>query len=135
MSEHTKGMKNKNQAGLSWKAIRRGSIYCSPACGGGCTYAAYQKACRDAAALAKRMGNGWTPRVHENLGWHWCVISPCKRITLRKTGDCYCALFGEAGSMSGQWLCTAKIPKAAVANVIAVAKSELAKIGAFLQGL
>jgi hypothetical protein len=25
-----------------WEPIRRGPIYCAPACGGGCTWAAYQ---------------------------------------------------------------------------------------------
>lgn len=65
---------------LSWRAVRRGRVYCSPACGAGCTHAAYLKATRKALALAKRMGPGWAPRVSENMGWHYradhdvCVV-------------------------------------------------------------
>lgn len=56
---------------LSWKPKRRGEIYCSPACGGDCTYAAFQKAKRDAEKLAKIMGRGYKPYVWENMGWHF----------------------------------------------------------------
>lgn len=59
---------------LSWKPKRNGDVYCSPACGGKCTWAAYQKAKRGAAALAKTMGPGWKPKVWENLGWHFKVV-------------------------------------------------------------
>lgn len=57
-----------------WKPVKRGALYCSPRCGGGCTYAAYRAAEREAAALAKRMGPGWVPRVWENMGWHWQIV-------------------------------------------------------------
>ena len=59
---------------LSWKPVlRAGGIYCSTACGGGCTKAAYDSAVKQAAALAKKMGKGWKTHVHENLGWWWTV--------------------------------------------------------------
>lgn len=50
---------------------RRGRFYCSPWCGGGCTWESYQDACRDARALCAELGDGWEPRVWENLGWHF----------------------------------------------------------------
>ncbi len=56
-----------------WEPVRRGTVYCSPRCGGNCTWAAHQKAHKDAEALARRMGEGWEPDVWENLGWHWRV--------------------------------------------------------------
>lgn len=56
-----------------WQAIRRGPIYCAPRCGGGCTWEAYQRAQRDGAWLAKRLGDGWVVEVWENLGWHVAV--------------------------------------------------------------
>lgn len=56
---------------LSWRPRRRGAVYCSSACGAGCTYAAYRAARRNGAALAKALGPGWKPRIWENLGWHW----------------------------------------------------------------
>ncbi len=70
------------QPGLSWKPRLRAAdgrcaaIYCSPACGGGCTRAAFERAKEDAAKLCARLGPGWTPHVWENLGWHWCAKSP-----------------------------------------------------------
>lgn len=51
-----------------------GGVYCSPACGGGCTKAAYNTAVRNSNALAEQMGEGWEPVVWENLGWHYEVI-------------------------------------------------------------
>ena len=50
-----------------------GGIYCSPRCGGRCTRREFDRATAEAAALAKRMGEGWEPRVWENLGWHYEV--------------------------------------------------------------
>lgn len=73
-------------ARLSWKPIRKGGIYCAPACGGGCKWDAYQKARRDAAALAKKLGPGWKPRLNENLGWHWSVFKSDIEITRYEDG-------------------------------------------------
>lgn len=53
-----------------------GGIYCSPACGGAkgfCKRADFDRATMDAGALAAQLGDGWEPRVWENLGWHWEV--------------------------------------------------------------
>lgn len=63
-----------------WIPRLRGEIYCAPACGCGCTKAAFDKATADAAALAARMGDGWVPRVWENLGWHYEVIKGCAEL-------------------------------------------------------
>jgi hypothetical protein len=77
---------------LSWKPVKRGSIYCSSACGRGCTSAEYDLAVKKAAALAKRMGKGWKPRVWENLGWHYMVRNGIFEITVPSfNGDRYIA--------------------------------------------
>lgn len=55
---------------LSWKPVRKGDIYCSPACGHNCTYAAYQAANQLAKKIAAELGPAWRPKVHENMGWH-----------------------------------------------------------------
>lgn len=52
----------------------RGAIYCSPWCGCNCTKAAFDAATERAEKLAKHMGPGWRPVVHENLGWHGHVV-------------------------------------------------------------
>ena len=62
---------------LSWVAIRKGTTYCAPACGGGCTHAEYTKANRLADKLIKKcekeVGGKWRKNIHENLGWHYSV--------------------------------------------------------------
>lgn len=58
---------------LNWTPVLRGPIYCSSACGAGCSKAGYDLACKQSAALAKRLGAGWKARVAENLHWYWSV--------------------------------------------------------------
>jgi hypothetical protein len=60
-------------ADRGWTPVRRGAIYCSPRCGGGCTHKAFLAATAKAEKTAKRLGAGWTPVVWDNLGWHWRV--------------------------------------------------------------
>lgn len=111
---------------LSWDAVRNGAIYCAPACGGRCTWAAYQKAVRGANALAKRLGTSWVTRVWENLGWHYSAIdrsgywkvSP--NIYYRTNGKAirkdYTAFFGLTREvMSGSWYAHGRTPEAAIA--------------------
>lgn len=61
-----------------WTPVRDGDRYCSPACGGRCRFADYEAATAKAAELAARLtdhfGVEWTPRVWENLGWHYKAI-------------------------------------------------------------
>lgn len=54
-----------------WVPVRKGDVYCSPRCGAGCTYAQFEQASEEARALAERLGDGFKPRVWENLGWHY----------------------------------------------------------------
>lgn len=120
---------------LSWTAKRAGPIYCAPACGFRCTWAAYQQAKRDAQALAIRLGKGWTPHVSENMGWFYSAISPCGRL---KVHPCiyrgkvteYVAFLGEADAGGGRWAEHGRTPEAAIKNVIRVATASLKAIGA-----
>lgn len=60
---------------LGWEPVAKpDGTYCSPACGGRCTQAAFDKATQDAKELASYMGEGWTPHVWENLGWYYRVV-------------------------------------------------------------
>ena len=62
-----------------WTPVRRGKVYCSPACGGGCTHQSYLKAQAQAQEMLDQLGpptkdgNAWEKRVHENLGWYGSV--------------------------------------------------------------
>lgn len=51
--------------------VRRGDIYCSPACGLNCKHEDFERAREGAAALCAALGEGWMPHVWENLGWHF----------------------------------------------------------------
>jgi hypothetical protein len=108
--------------------------YCSPACGGGCSRESYEKAHVSAKKLASRLGKGWTPSVWENLGWHYCVISPCKRIKVHCNGN-YTAYLGEPNSTGGRWAESGKTPESAIKKTVAAAKADLKKIGACIAGL
>lgn len=59
-----------------WTPIRLGNVYCSPACGGNCTWEKYQAAVKRGNVLAKLLGPGWKGEVWENLGWHYKVTYP-----------------------------------------------------------
>lgn len=68
---------------LSWKPILRGPIYCSPACGHGCTHAGFlgaHKEARETIAILKT--KGWKVKVWENLGWHWALANSICGISL-----------------------------------------------------
>jgi len=138
---------------LSWKARRKGKIYCAPACGADCTWAAYKLAKRRANALAKRMGKGWTIRVHENMGWHYNVVSPCGRIKLHEdwrradeeadiidqlaelVPDYYSAYLGDPDSSGGRWAEHGDTAEEAIRNVVAAGQADLARISAVIGGL
>ena len=120
---------------LSWKPQLNGEIYCSPACGGGCTKAAHDDAKKNAAELARQVGPGWTPRVWENLGWHYCVVSPCKRIELYFSKPGYIAFLGEAGSSSGLWVECGDTAELAISKVIETGKNHVARLQAIIDGL
>jgi hypothetical protein len=118
---------------LSWTPIRRGHIYCASACGGNCTKAAFDKATNESKLLALALGKRWTTRVHENLGWHYNVQSPCGRIRVhaddymgRITG--YTAFLGAKNDAGGRWVAHGRTPKTAVRNVLKTAKRYLDEI-------
>lgn len=135
---------------VGWTPVRNGDIYCSPLCGMGCTHEAFLTAHNRANLLCKRLDRttkikGWTKRVWENLGWHYSAISPCGRIKLHthhfaankvhKAFISYTAFLGDKDSSGGTWAEHGDTPAEAVKKVIAVAKAQLAKIDAVLNGL
>lgn len=89
-----------------WKPVRKGSIYCSPACGGGCTYEAFLKASLEAEKLARRCGKGWEPRVWENLGWHYAAASKGNQVKVHpypRGSKGYTVFFGAPDSPGGKF--------------------------------
>lgn len=114
---------------LSWKPVTRGHLYCSPACGCGCTRAAFEAATLAAQKLAERLGKGWKPNVWENCGWHYSVISSCGKWkvhphTYKGVTD-YTVFLGDAGRPGGVWAESATTPEAAIKKTRATAQEAI----------
>ncbi len=119
---------------LSWKPRRNGDIYCAPACGRNCTLAEYKQARERVATLKLILGRGWTARIWENLGWHYCAISPCGRITVHSSHHKDTVSF--YASLQDRWTSKQhRNPRTSVREVIAIVKADLATIGAAIEGL
>ncbi|MGH9388966.1 MAG: hypothetical protein ACRD1Z_05070 [Vicinamibacteria bacterium] len=102
---------------LSWKPRALGALYCSSACGGGCTREKYDRARREAAGLTRALGPGWKARVWENLGWHY----EARKATLKVSpsfGSGYVAYIGKEDHPGGCWTGNGRTPRAAVRAAI-----------------
>jgi hypothetical protein len=117
-----------NDMPLSWTPRRRGSVYCAPACGFSCTWAAYQKAKEDAAKLCtylkKKLGMRWLPRVWENLGWHYEVHDETGKMKVYPSSidgkvRSYIAFLGHTAHVGGTWAEQGNTPELALAAVFA----------------
>ncbi len=118
-------------------AVRRGPIYCAPFCGGKCTWAAFQLATQRAEGLCKKLGAGWKPHVHENLGWHASVVGldGHMRVTINTNGGQmldYTAYLSPEGSSipGGRWAESSKTPEAAIRAVRVHHEAALAELQA-----
>ena len=122
--------------GLSWKARRKGNIYCAPACGRGCTRAEYRAAVNGAKKLCKRLGRGWRPRVNENLGWFFDAVHKSGLVTIhphvmvnRRTGKKYIYSYWADFRFAGrQWHHTSKTPEHAFHTVIRQVKRYVEQV-------
>lgn len=106
---------------LSWTARRRGDVYCAPACGFGCKWTAYETAVENASALAAQLGEGWEPRVWENVGWHYSAQTTDRRIKVHPGGHdadgtvvSYTAFVSAEPSSGGRWVARGSTPRGAV---------------------
>lgn len=112
---------------LSWEPVRRGRIFCAPACGAKCTWKAHQAAKRAAAKAAAALGPGWAPRVWENLGWHWSVNDVTGYVKVHPMGDgAFTAFVGEG--LGGRWTVDAPTVEGAVAAARARCREEYAAL-------
>ncbi len=122
---------------MDWKPRKAGDLYCSSACGRGCTFAEFTVALEAGTALADRLGEGWSPEVWENLGWHYKSVSPCGRIKVHphSFGGRFVAFLGEPSFPGGKWAEHGDSPREAVNAVIAKARAEMDDIAASIEGL
>lgn len=82
---------------LSWVAVRRGKIYCAPACGSNCTFAAFSKATELASKLCAKLGPEWEPRITENMGWHYRAVALGGLVVVNPCEDEYYAAYCSSG--------------------------------------
>ena len=123
-------------AALSWEAVEEGLRYCAPACGRGCTSRERDITEAKAELLAQTLGPGWTPKVWENLGWHYAVRSPCDRLSVHPSyGAGFTAYLNEPGSGGGRWAEHGDTPQEAIDATVAAAVADYKRIGAIIEGL
>lgn len=122
-------------------AILRGSVYCAPWCGAHCTKAAYDRAVVDADALAARLGDGWSPRVSENMGWHYEATKGIVRVIPSTSGgtinadwtvDSYSAWINFPGH---QFIQHADTPEDALGFAVQEARTFVARLNQVLVDL
>jgi len=119
---------------LSWTPTGGGYIFCSPACGRGCTKAEHAAAKMAGAALCKRLGPSWTPRVWENLGWYYEAVSACGRWKVSPVSPKhthYIAFLGEVGC-GGTWSQYGTTPEEAIAKTREHALAEVIQLAGLL---
>lgn len=89
-----------------------------------------------AKALCAKLGDGWTPHVFENLGWHWRACKDGWEVywQYHSRRRLYCASIQDPDMpVAVLWLEHGSTAADAMANVLAKAEQELMpKVCAFL---
>lgn len=115
--EDIEGISNK------WLPVRRGNVYCSlNACGRGCTWDEYQAAVKESKRIAKVLGAGWKPSVHENLGWFPRANNAKMNMQVSKGFGSYMASVGDQGILG-----SGATPLAAVEDARNATRIKLSK--------
>ena len=120
---------------LSWTPILGTVTYCSPACGHGCTRQEHEAAQERGEMLAAILGEKWTFKVWENLGWHYKAVSCCGRVHVHPNGQGYTAFLGLTTSGHRNWCEHGATPAKAVAVVVKVVRQELRELQSLVEGL
>lgn len=115
-----------------WTPIKNGEEYCSPLCGGKCTYSAYLRAIENGDKLASQAGKGYTRVVRENVGWHFSAIDSSGHMKVYRDGNRnYSALFGGLGP-GGIYTGRGSTAKSAIIDAINKAKKHRDTIDKYL---
>ncbi len=131
---------------LNWTAKRKGTRYCSTACGHGCSFSEFLRAKSNArklvARLKKSLGGKWTSRVWENLGWHYSVTNKELHLEVYDNGSIKPSFVGSFSSflqISGPWggnlVKGGTTPESAVKATLCTAKKQLRPVIADYQRL
>ena len=115
----------------SWKPVRCGQIFCSTACGRGCTIKEYETALRRANLMARSLGARWERVVHENLGWHASATMNARGVRVCYVGDGFFYAFVA----DGKFCEGGRTARAALSKAVASARIAIAEINAAVAGL
>jgi hypothetical protein len=129
--------KNQTWEPESWVPVRRGEIYCAPACGRGCTWDEYREALKISERIAKQLP-GFKPRVMENLGWHASAEALDGHIQVSYSRGTYFAFAScdmKYAGNAGWGISQAKTAQKAFALVLKKLRAHVAKETAFLEKL
>lgn len=115
--------------GDQWTPKLHGDIFCSPACGGRCKKVDYNRATELASRIASQMGRGWTPRIWENLGWHFEVNKDCATISPDRNGQYRASIhFSIIDMMNSSITETDSDPRVAMQRAIEVLNDKVSKL-------
>lgn len=113
-----------------------GKTYCSPLCGFGCSKAEHDAATAKAASMAEQLGQGWSPVVWENAGWHAKVEKGCAEVLfddLGPSGDqSYSAWINAGGDC---FIARAATPEDALGFAVQEARTKIVRTNADLADL
>jgi hypothetical protein len=116
--------------GDRWTPIRNGDVFCAPACGNKCKLADFERATASAAALVAELGDGWQPRVWENLGWYFSAEKGTASVGYSEGGGHFTASI-DAGIFQQrheQFRAAASSPRAAMEAVLAEVEHKIAAL-------
>lgn len=86
----------------------------------------YEAALKAAQAICDDLGQGWHPRVLENLGWHWEAVSPCRRIRISKQHEpkMFWVIMSAPGEFGILWDAWTTSARAGIRRVQAMAQAH-----------
>lgn len=105
-----------------WTPILDDDVYCSPRCGFRCKKADYDRAVAAADDVVRELGEGWSPRVWENMGWYSEARRGSMTVRIDRRDGTFDADFD---SIDKQYSATAKTATNAVRCALALAQDDL----------
>lgn len=104
--------------------MNRSDRKCAKWCGRGCTVGMYLDAKEKGAALAKKLGKGWKPRIFENLGWHYEAVDKSGFWKVHATSPGCPADSQYIAYLGGLFHGFGGTPKSAIENTIEVFREQ-----------
>lgn len=74
--------------------------------------------------MARRLGDGWKPRVSENLGWSYGATNRTGRMKVYPSLNGYMAFLGDPDA-GGLWTGRGKTPELAIREVLHEARNSI----------